>query len=159
MYGNQFFGIKARASNIVFGHGDYSIEMLKQDFPQFFSENGESIIPLHILEMFIDRCNNAIQPEKWLDAWRYAAGLYIAHYATLYMRTYAPHSENIEQATATGALTGVVKSETLGDASVSYDTTAVTKATENWGGFNSTQYGQMLATEARLIGLGGSYVI
>ena len=53
----------------------------------------------------------------------------------------------------------MVKSATLGDSSVSYDTTAVTKGTEDWGDLNSTTYGQMLANRAKLVGLGGSYVI
>ena len=52
-----------------------------------------------------------------------------------------------------------MKSATLGDSSVSYDTTAVTKGTEDWGDLNSTTYGQMLANRAKLIGAGGSYVI
>lgn len=88
-----------------------------------------------------------------------ACGLYVAHYATLYLRTYSDGSDTPTQAAATGALVGVVKSATLGDSSVSYDTSALTKATENWGDLNATQYGQMLATKARLVGLGGSYVI
>lgn len=40
----------------------------------------------------------ATQPDKWLDGWRYAAGLYTAHYATLYLKTYAPSSETPGQA-------------------------------------------------------------
>ena len=112
-----------------------------------------------MLRILIDRANASIQPDKWLDGWRYAVGLYVAHYATLYLRTYAPASESPDQAAATGALVGVVKSATLGDSSVSYDTDALTKATENWGNLNATQYGQMLASEARLIGMGGSYAI
>ena len=54
---------------------------------------------------------------------------------------------------------GVVSSAKLGQDSVSYDTDALTKATENWGDLNATQYGQLLATRARLVGMGGSYVI
>ena len=52
-----------------------------------------------------------------------------------------------------------MKSETLGDTSVTYDTAALTKATEDWGSLNATQYGQILATEARLVGMGGTLVI
>ena len=63
------------------------------------------------------------------------------------------------QAAASGALVGVVKSAQLGDSSVSYDTDALTRATADWGDLNATQYGQMLAARARLIGMGGSYVL
>lgn len=160
LYGKpQFFGVKAAASNIVAGAGNYTAEMFQQDFPQFFTAEGAPLLPESMLTLFIARANAAIQPGKWLDGWQYAAGLYVAHYATMYLRTYAPSSTSAAQAAATGALVGVVSSETLGDVSVSYDTDALTKATEDWGGLNATQYGQLLATEARLVGLGGSYVI
>lgn len=86
-------------------------------------------------------------------------GLYVAHYATLYLRTYAASSETPQQAAATGALVGVVSSAKLGQDSVSYDTDALTKATEDWGDLNATQYGQLLATKARLVGMGGTYVL
>ena len=155
----QFFGVKAAASNIGHATGSYTAEMFQQDFPQFFTAEGDGLLPETMLTLFINRANAAIQPDKWLDGWQYAAGLYVAHYATLYLRTYAPSSATSAQAAATGALVGVVKSETLGDTSVSYDTDALTKATEDWGGLNATQYGQMLATEARLVGMGGTYVI
>ena len=77
----------------------------------------------------------------------------------MYLSTYVPNSETASQAASTGALTGVIKSATLGDSSVTYDTDALTKATEEWGSLNATKYGQMLATEARLVGMGGTYVI
>ena len=155
----QFLGVKAAASNIGHAIGNYTAQMFQQDFPQFFTAEGDCLLPETMLTLFISRANAAIQPDKWLDGWQYAAGLYVAHYATLYLRTYAPSSTTASQAAATGALVGVVKSETLGDTSVSYDTDALTKATEDWGGLNATQYGQMLATEARLVGMGGTCVI
>lgn len=155
----QFLGIKAAASNIGHAVGNYTAEMFQQDFPQFFTADGESLLPETMLNQFINRANTSIQPDKWLDGWRYAAGLYVAHYGTLYLRTFAPASETAGQAASTGALVGVVKSETLGDTSVTYDTSALTKATEDWGSLNATQYGQILATEARLVGMGGTLVI
>ena len=54
---------------------------------------------------------------------------------------------------------GMVKSATLGDASVTYDTTAITQGTADWGDLNSTTYGQLLANRAKLVGMGGSYAI
>ncbi len=167
----QFFGVRARAANIRRSVGNYTVEMFQADFPQFFkketaeNEAGEeepiyvSLVPLPMLEMIVAEANSVIQPEVWLDGWRYAAGLYVAHYATLYLRTYAESSDTPGQAAATGALVGVVSSATLGDSSVSYDTDALTKATAEWGDLNATQYGQILASRAKRIGLGGTYVI
>lgn len=161
----QFFGVRAEASNI--GHGAarlYTLAMFQEDFPQFFTHGTEdtppvSIAPLSMVEEFIRQANLVIQHSKWLDSWRYAAGLYVAHNLTLYLRTWSEGSETPAQAAASGALLGVVKSAQLGDSSVTYDTSAVTAATQDWGDLNATQYGQMLATKARLIGMGDSYII
>lgn len=160
----QFFGVREAAANIGCGEGRYAAEMFQEDFPQFFTKATEEspaapLLPPSILAELIAQANASIQPDKWLTGWRMACGLYVAHYATLYLRTYTEGSGTPAQAAATGALVGVVKSATLGDSSVSYDTTALTKATENWGDLNATQYGQMLATKARLVGLGGTYVL
>ena len=62
-------------------------------FPAVLYRVGESLLPRTMLDEFIRQANAAIQPDKWLDGWRYAAGLYTAHYATLYLKTYAPSSE------------------------------------------------------------------
>jgi hypothetical protein len=156
---SQFYGVKSLAANIGQSNGNYTAEMFRQDFPQFFTQESVCLLPETMLNEFLRQANASIQPDKWLDSWRYAAGLYVAHYATLYLRTYAESSETPAQAAATGALVGVVESATLGDSTVKYDTNALTKATEDWGDLNATQYGQMLATKARLIGMAGSCVI
>ncbi len=165
LYGNsQFYSIRAAAANIGQAQGNYTAEQFQQDFPQFFTPGTEEapavcLVPAAMLAEIINMANACIQPDKWLESWRYAVGLYVAHYATLYLRTYAESSPTAAQAAASGALVGIVKSATLGDSSVSYDTTAVTKGTEEWGDLNATTYGQMLANRAKLIGAGGTYVI
>ena len=155
----QFFGVKAAAANLGTGAGSYTAEQFREDYPQFFNSEGYFLGSLPMLEEIVRMANTAVQPDKWLDAWRYAAGLYAAHYVTLHLRGYAASNETPEQAAASGALVGVVKSAALGDASVSYDTSALTAGTEDWGDLNSTTYGQMFANRAKLIGMAGSYVI
>ena len=155
----QFFGVKAAAANIGHSVGDYTVESFREDYPQFFNSEGYFLGSLPMLEQIIQMANVSIQPDKWLDSWRYAVGLYVAHYATLSLRGYSESNETPQQAAASGALVGMVKSATLGDASVTYDTTAITAGTEDWGDLNSTTYGQILANRAKLIGLAGSYVI
>ncbi len=160
----QFWGVQAAAANLGYGQGAYTAEMFQADFPQFFSKGSEeapavSLVPPTMLEELICQANAAIQPDKWLEGWRYAGGLYAAHYATLYLRTYAEGSDSPAQAAASGALVGVVQSAKLGQDSITYDTSALTRATEAWGDLNATQYGQLLAARARLAGMGGSYVL
>lgn len=155
----QFFGVRAAAANIGSGVGTYTVEEFQQDYPQFFNKEGNFLGSLPMLEEIIQMANVSIQPDRWLDGWRYAVGLYVAHYVTLSLRGYAAGNETPEAAAASGALVGVVKSAALGDASVQYDTTALTAGTEDWGDLNSTTYGQILANRAKLIGMSGTYVI
>lgn len=156
----QFQGVREAAANIGRGRACYTEQMFREDFPQFFDKASASLLPPAIQEEFFRQANIAVQPDKWLDGWRYACGLYIAHYSTLFLRTYSPEgSETPAQAAATGALVGVVTSAKLGQDSVAYSADALTRATADWGGFNATQYGQLLATRARLAGMGGAYVL
>lgn len=161
----QFLGVRAAAANIAEGSfGQYTAAMFQADFPQFYTKAEEDnpaapLVPEAQLAMFIAEANEAISPERWGEGWRYAAGLYVAHQVSLYLRTYAEGSESTAQAAQSGALLGQVKAAKLGNASITYDTSAVTAATANWGDLNATQYGQILATRARLIGMGASYVI
>ena len=160
----QFLGVRGAAANIGHDTAPYTETMFREDFPQFFTKGdaespGASLVPAGVLAEFLRQAAASIQQDKWLDGWRYACGLYVAHQATLYLRTYAESSDTPAQAAATGALVGVMRSAKLGQDSVTYDPDPLTKATEDWGDLNATQYGQLLATRARLVGLGGSYVI
>ena len=118
-----------------------------------------SLLPPAMLREFVRQANAAIQPDKWMEGWRYACGLYVAHQATLYLRTFSASSDTPAEAAATGALVGVMRSAKLGQDSVTYDTDTLTKATADWGDLNATVYGQQLASRARLTGMGGCYVI
>lgn len=159
IYGTQFGGIRQQAANLGQSTGSYTAQQFKAEYPQFCDASGKCHLPEPLLEEIVNMANASIQPDKWLDSWHYAVGLYVAHCVTLQLRTFAESSATPAQAVASGALVGVVKSATLGDSSVSYDTTAITAGTESWGEWNATTYGQMLASRARLIGLAGSYVI
>ena len=155
----QFFGVRAAAANLGRGKGNYTLGQFREDYPQFFNSEGNFLGAPAMLQEIVNMANLSIQPDRWGGSWRYAAGLYVAHYATLSLRSYAVSNEDPAQAAASGALTGVVSSAALGDASVSYDTSAITAGTEGWGDLNATTYGQTLANRAKLVGMGGSYVI
>lgn len=156
----QFFGVIARASNIGFETGNYTPELFQADFPQFFNSDGTCWVPSGLLESFIAQANRTIQPDKWLESWRYGIGLYVAHLATMYLRSGGGDATaSAADAAGSGQVIGTVKSATLGDASVSYDDSSVTNGTAGWGILNATSYGQQLASMAKLIGMGGSYVL
>ena len=161
---SQFFGVKERASNIVADNSDvYTQEMFIDDYPQFTKKEEDGtrdlLIPQNMLDHLISETNSVILKSRWFEKWRRIAGLYTAHYVTLYLESFADSSETAEEAASTGKVLGTVKSASVDDASVTYDTSAVVKGTEKWGNWNATKYGQQLASEARLYGLGGTLVI
>lgn len=176
-----FSAAKASAANVpqTGEYGEYTAEMFQQDFPQFTkiipsknedeasrNECGESknevrvsLVPESMLLLFIQQANDSVLPSRWGSVWRYAAGLYTAHFASLYLKPYAPGSEGTAQAAGSADQVGVVKSASMGDTSISYDNSAVTAGMEKWGTWNATQYGSQLITMARMVGMGGMYVI
>lgn len=158
-----FEGAKQTAANVPQPeeHGDYTVEMFRTDFPQFYSTGDPQgpLLPEAMLQTFIDQANDSVLPSRWGSMWRYAAGLYAAHFAALYLKTYAPGSGNASQVSTSAAQVGVVKNATMGDTSIGYDNSAVTAGTEKWGAWNLTQYGTQLVTMARMVGMGGMYCI
>ena len=103
-YGNPmipyFYGAKATAANVprTGECGNYTAEMFQTDFPQFFQQSDEgdpiSLIPDTMMQMFIDQANTSILPSRWGSMWRYAAGLYVAHHGSMYLKTYSPGSSD-----------------------------------------------------------------
>jgi hypothetical protein len=155
--------LRGLASGIVDGNkGDYTEEMFLTDFPQFKNKDtGENFIPASIMPVFLNMVNDMVSPERWGSLWQLAAGLFLAHYATLYLKTIqnTPNgSSNLTEVTAAGQLFGIVNSATLGDASISYDTNAATALTQDWGQWNLTAYGQQYASLAIMVVKGGCYV-
>lgn len=167
----QFHGLISAAANMPQPGevGAYTKEMFLTDFPQFTKKQnsqGEeeesqvvSLVPDPMLQVFINNCNASILPSRYGEIWRYAAGLYVAHFSALYLKTYSDGSSTPARAAATGQQAGLVKEATMGDTTIRYDNEAITEASAKWGSWNATQYGQQLVTMARMIGMGGMYVI
>lgn len=167
VYGNPmipyFENTKITAANIPAPgeQGAYTSTMFQTDFPQFYTRGDEgytSMLPASILTQFINSANASVLPSRWGDMWQYAAGLYVAHFAALYLQTYSDGSTQ-QQAAASAQQSGLVSSASMGDTSVSYDNSAATAGTEKWGAWNLTKYGTQLVTMARTIGMAGIYVI
>ncbi|MCI9535517.1 MAG: DUF4054 domain-containing protein [Lachnospiraceae bacterium] len=167
----HFMGAKTDAANVPWSGecGNYTKEMFLQDFPQFTKtippqdEGGENtvigLVPGAMLETFMAQANDSVLPSRWGSMWRYAVGLYVAHFASLYLKTYASGSDSPAQAAGRADQVGAVKSAAMGDTSISYDNSAVIAGTEKWGAWNATQYGSQLVTMARMVGMGGMLVL
>lgn len=171
--GPQFIAAKLAAANVPMRgeRGDYTADMFREDHPQFTkaippgedgADKGQvstSLVPEAMLQTFLDQANDSVLPSRWGSMWRYAAGLYVAHFSAMYLKTYAPGSQSTAQAAGSADQVGVVRTATMGDTSISYDNNAITAGTEKWGAWNATQYGSQLVTMARMVGMGGMYAI
>lgn len=171
--GPQFIAAKLAAANVPMPgeRGDYTADMFREDHPQFTkaippgedgADKGQvstSLVPEAMLQTFLDQANDSVLPSRWGSMWRYAAGLYVAHFSAMYLKTYAPGSQSTAQAAGSADQVGVVRTATMGDTSISYDNNAITAGTEKWGAWNATQYGSQLVTMARMVGMGGMYAI
>ena len=49
----QFFGVRAAAANIGQGRGDYTVEQFHEDYPQFFTAEGDPLLPQDLLQQVI----------------------------------------------------------------------------------------------------------
>lgn len=167
---DAFYNAKLTAANIPQPgeQGSYTILAFLEDYPQFCQEyktvgkeetQRKCLVPERMLQTFIDQANDSVLPSRWGSMWRYAVGLYVAHFSAMYLKTYSPYSQSSRQAAGNAEQKGVVKTASMGDTSVSYDNSAVTAGTEKWGSWNTTQYGSQLVTMARMVGMGGMYAI
>lgn len=118
----------------------------------------KGLIPEAILNTFLQMANANILQARWFEKWKYASALYVAHYVTLYLQTYKEESKDLKEASE-GKPTGLVSSTSLGDASISYDNSIITQSLQKWGIWAATTYGQQLVNEAKLIGIGGAFII
>lgn len=152
-----FDRLKGVASHIATNGeaGTYDADMFYADFPQFQA----SMMPEGVLTQFITIVNKSVLPSVWGDWWRYAAGLFVAHHAALYLDTYTDGTNPFESVAAASHQKGNISGATMGDTSIQYDNASINAATEKWGMWNATTYGAQLSTLARMVGIGGMYVI
>ena len=163
-YGNPLIPIfhekKLEAAAIMrTEEGAYTEAMFKADYPVFYGEDSACLVPSAMLTQFLDMANNSISPTAWGKSWRYAVGLYMAHFCAMYLKGYRESSASPAEAAGASENQGFVKSATMGDTSVSYDNSAIVSGTEKWGSWNATSYGSQLATMARSLGITGMYVV
>ena len=99
-----FKGAKSVAANVPQPgeRGNYTAEMFQTDFPQFYSAGDPPtpLLPDAMLQTFINQANDSVLPSRWGSMWRYAAGLYVAHFAAMYLKTYSPSSDSASSSPA-----------------------------------------------------------
>ncbi len=111
-----------------------------------------------IIEMYIGLADAIVKENRWRKRWKFATGLFIAHFLTLYLQSLADANSTAAQAVAAGQTRGLMSSKSVGDVSVSYDFSTIAQGLDGWAAWNLTTFGQQYATLARIVGKGGMYV-
>lgn len=110
-------------------------------------------VPLTVLNIYIYNATNSILLERYGADWFKCMCYYIAHYLTLWVQSQAagPGSTPAQLATA-GMAMGIRVAKAVHDVSTSYEPL---KGLDDFGTYQLTLPGQMLATMAKAVGSGG----
>lgn len=108
-------------------------------------------IPVLIVLTYLMLATASLVAARWQEQWIVAMGLFVAHYLTLYARADGNPLSNIGQIAAQGLSFGITVAKAVGDVSVSFQPIV---DLEEFGAWNLTLYGQLLATMARVVGAG-----
>lgn len=110
------------------------------------------LIPMVVLNSYIYLASASIFQVRYCEMWQMVMGLYIAHFATLWLQGEASSpNTTAAQAAASGLALGIKTSKSAGDVSLGIQAVAI----DGFGSWNLTLYGQQFATIAKAIGSGG----
>lgn len=104
-----------------------------------------------LLQMFIDMAYSSLAESRWKSKWKYAMSLYVAHFLTLWLKTQAGSNATAAQVVATAQTLFSAQSKSVGDVSVSYDTSLINGSLPGWGMWMTTTYGTQLAQLAAFL--------
>ncbi|TWH46338.1 DUF4054 domain-containing protein [Sporomusa sp. KB1] len=116
------------------------------------------LVDTSIIEMYIELADAVVKESRWRKRWKFAMGLFIAHFLTLYLQSFVDANSTAAQVVAAGQARGLMTSKSVGDVSVSYDFSTIAQGLDGWAAWNLTTFGQQYATLARIVGKGGMYV-
>lgn len=159
--GTECYGFAANATlaaNLAFGtNPPYQISDFFAIYPKFGTASPyTSPIPQPVLQLYINLASASLSQARWLDYWQMGMALFVAHYATLYLRSEGSVGTTAQQIASSGLAVGLKVSQAAGDVSQSQE--YMTTGWESWGSWNLTTYGQQLITNAAIVGIGPMYI-
>ena len=108
-------------------------------------------VPLVVLLAYIQLATASLVQARWQDMWTIGIGLYVAHFATLYLQSDGNIYTTAGQAATAGIARGITVSKTAGPVSQGIQALDIFG---DWGSFALTSYGQQLATFSMAVGAG-----
>lgn len=160
----------AAASNLRTGENPpYTLEDFYTLYPAYGpretpSENPDDdpvvtyLVDPSIMTMYIEMADAVVKEARWRKRWKFAMGLFVAHFLTLYLQSQAGAGSPAAQVVAAGQTKGLQTSKSVGDVSASYDFSTIAQGLDGWAAWNLTAFGQQYATLAKIVGKGGMYV-
>jgi hypothetical protein len=143
-----------QASNIIGGDNPvYGRDDFLKWYPQFTNS-----VPAFIMDQFVAMGNAVVKYNRWNAMWEHAIGLFVAHFATLYLQSMGDPSSSAAQVVSAATTRGLQTSKSIGDVSVSYDVGGLTRDLQGWASWTTTTFGTQYATLARMVTKGGMYV-
>lgn len=147
-------GLIGAASNVSPStNPEYGLEDFYTFYPQF-----RGLVPDAIVTTYIAMAAATVLQARWNAFWGYGMANFIAHFLTLHLKTAGGCEASAADVVAAALPQGLINSESVGEVSVSYDQATTLQGIERWATWNQTQYGQLFAERARLIGKGGMYI-
>ena len=148
------------ASNVKTGDNPtYTLSDFFAMYPQFdINSEGAYLVSITMLTLYLNLAHASIKEARYHDAWQICMGLFIAHFATLYLQSFSSADDGAAAVMAAGQSRGLITSESVGDVSVSTDYNVIAQDLDGWAAWKLTAFGQQLATMAKLVGKGGMYV-
>lgn len=145
------------ASNIKAGtNPPYAPADFYEVYPQFGKDSADKyIVPLIVVQMYIDLANASIKEARWHSYYVVATGWFVAHFCALYLQGTADPNSGANVVMEAGRTHGLDTSQSVGDVSISTDYSIIANGLEGWASWLLTIYGQQLATIGKLMGKGG----
>lgn len=153
-------GVIDTASNLKTGENPpYTLEDFFTTYPQFKpNTEGSYVVPVTILNIYLNLANACVKQARWHDMWAVAMGLFIAHFATLWLQGTADPNNGAASVLAAGQARGLLTSKSVDGVSASIDYNTITQDLDGWAAWKLTTYGIQLATFGRMVGKGNMYV-
>jgi hypothetical protein len=111
-------------------------------------------IPLSLLQMYINLASSSLIQARWHNDWYAAMGWFVAHYVTLVLNAGQSGKSTAGQAATAGLAMAIKTSKSVDQVSAGYTPIG---GLENWGAYQLTVWGQLLATRAQVVGFGAMY--
>ena len=122
----------------------------KKVFPEFADDNK---YPPAQIEYWGSIAELRLNADRWGNLLTHGKYLFIAHNVALSAQAVAAANQGSSVLQSTGLLAG----KSVGDVSISYDTSASNE--EGGGNYNLTRYGRDLLRLARIVGIGGAQLL